>query len=90
MSDCTCPVDGCTGPDSERHWEPLITMGTVLPAPTDEELVHVGWWCWRGGPPGHLATQACKSDNVPIHVPAEWADDMRRVIQQIEDGEYDE
>ncbi|MFF8610854.1 hypothetical protein ACF06X_33650 [Streptomyces sp. NPDC015346] len=54
-----------------------------------EQLVHVGWWCWRGNPPGHLAAQACRSDNVPIHVPAEWADDMRAVIQRIEDGDDD-
>ncbi|MET9909741.1 hypothetical protein ABZZ74_23550 [Streptomyces sp. NPDC006476] len=51
------------------------------------ELVHVGWWCWRGDNHGHLATMACRSDNVPIHVPAEWADEMRAVIQRIEDGD---
>lgn len=51
------------------------------------ELVHVGWWCWRGDNHGHLATTACRSDNVPIHVPAEWADEMRAVIQRIEDGD---
>lgn len=50
-------------------------------------LVHVGWWCWRGDNHGHLATMACRSDNVPIHVPAEWADEMRAVIQRIEDGD---
>lgn len=50
-----------------------------------EQLVHVGWWCWRGTGHGHLATQACRSDNVPLHVPAEWADDMRAVLQRIED-----
>lgn len=61
------------------------------PPPSDEEpLVHVGWWCWRGDNHGHLATMACRSDNVPLHVPAEWADEMRAVIQRIEDGDEDE
>lgn len=50
-------------------------------------LVHVGWWCWRGTGRGHLATTACRSDNVPLHVPAEWADEMRAVLQRIDDGE---
>ncbi|WP_225840284.1 hypothetical protein [Streptomyces sp. NK08204] len=61
------------------------------PAAADgEELVHVGWWCWRGDNHGHLATMACRSDNVPIHVPAEWADDMRAVLQRLEDGDEDD
>lgn len=54
---------------------------------TPDRLVHVGWWCWRGNDHGHLVTQACRSDNVPIHVPTEWADDMRTVIARIEDGD---
>ncbi|TGZ14707.1 hypothetical protein DV517_61900 [Streptomyces sp. S816] len=57
------------------------------PADQAEQLVHVGWWCWRGDSHGHLATMACRSDNVPIHVPAEWADEMRAVLQRIEDGD---
>lgn len=61
---------------------------THTPPPSDEEpLTHVGWWCWRGDNHGHLATQPCRSDNVPIHVPAEWADEMRAVIERIEDGD---
>jgi hypothetical protein len=56
----------------------------------EEPLVHVGWWCWRGDNHGHLATMPCRSDNVPIHVPAEWADEMRAVIQRIEDGDDEE
>ena len=55
--------------------------------PAAEQLVHVGWWCWRGDNHGHLATTACRSDNVPLHAPAEWADDMRAVIQRIDDGD---
>ncbi|MCX3059572.1 hypothetical protein [Streptomyces beihaiensis] len=55
--------------------------------PEPEQLVHVGWWCWRGDNHGHLATTACRSDNVPLYVPAEWADEMRAVIQCIEDGD---
>jgi hypothetical protein len=57
------------------------------PQPSDEKLTHVGWWCWRGDNHGHLATQPCRSDNVPLHAPAEWADEMRAVIQRIEDGD---
>ena len=53
----------------------------------DEQLAQVGWWCWRGDNHGHLATAPCRSDNVPIHVPVEWAGEMREVIQRIEDGD---
>ncbi|MEU1497333.1 hypothetical protein [Streptomyces sp. NPDC005732] len=53
----------------------------------EQPLVHIGWWCWRGNNHGHLATMACRSDNVPLHVPAEWADEMRAVIQRLEDGD---
>ena len=61
---------------------------TPTPPPSGEEpLIHVGWWCWRGDNHGHLATTACRSDNVPIHVPAEWAHEMRAVIRRIEDGD---
>ena len=56
----------------------------------DEQLPQVGWWCWRGDNHGHLATEPCRSDNVPIHVPVEWADEMREVIQRIEDGDGEE
>ncbi|MFI1928310.1 hypothetical protein [Streptomyces sp. NPDC020377] len=58
--------------------------------PPSEPLPQVGWWCWRGDNHGHLATQPCRSDNVPIHAPAEWADEMRAVIQRVEDGDEDE
>lgn len=56
----------------------------------DEQLVHIGWWCWRGDNHGHLVTSPCRSDNVPLHAPTEWADDMRAVIQRIEDGDDEE
>lgn len=55
-----------------------------------EPLVHIGWWCWRGDNQGHLATMACRSDNVPIHVPAEWEAEMRALIQRLEDGDEPE
>jgi hypothetical protein len=81
-----CPEDG------ERSWRHPFTP--TAPARSgqpdtdeDDELLHVGWWCWRGDNHGHLATTPCRSDNVPIHVPAEWADDMRAVLQRIEDGD---
>lgn len=37
-----------------------------------------------------LAATPCRSDNVPLHAPADWADEMRAVIQRIEDGDEDE
>lgn len=55
--------------------------------PASEELVHIGWWCWRGDNHGHLTAMACRSDNVPLHVPAEWADEMRALMRRIEDGD---
>ncbi|MER7953880.1 hypothetical protein [Streptomyces sp. NPDC096030] len=71
-----------------RHVDELRSATADQPAEeTPDRLTHVGWWCWRGNPPGHLATQACRSDNVPIHVPAEWADDMIAVFRRLEDGD---
>lgn len=49
----------------------------------EEELVHVGWFCWRAG--GHLAEMACRSDCVPIHVPKEWEKDMREYLRRLEE-----
>ncbi|MFF2773375.1 hypothetical protein ACFVU3_00560 [Streptomyces sp. NPDC058052] len=60
-------------------------VGQPAEAHDTEQLVPVGWWCWRGNDHGHLADTACRSDNVPIHVPAEWADEMRAVIQHLTD-----
>ncbi|MFJ6579293.1 hypothetical protein ACIQMY_25440 [Streptomyces sp. NPDC091368] len=79
--------------DCPQHEHPAPAVGQPAEAHATDEaepLVHVGWWCWRGDNHGHLATQACRSDNVPIHVPTEWADDMRAVIQRIEDGDEPE
>lgn len=49
---------------------------------TPETLPLVGWYCWRCE---GLNAQACRSDAVPVHVPAEWADDMRREIARLEE-----
>lgn len=43
----------------------------------DEDLVHVGWWCWRCT---GLVSMPCRSDNVPIYVPKEWAEDFRNEV----------
>lgn len=77
------------GSDDPHTPEPAVGVQDATQPTTDEteQLVHVGWWCWRGDNNGHLTIQACRSDNVPIHVPTEWADDMRAVIQRIEDGD---
>jgi hypothetical protein len=45
-------------------------------------LVHVGWYCWRCRA---INAQACRSDCVPVHVPAEWADDMNAELAARED-----
>lgn len=50
---------------------------------SEDELVHVGWFCWRAG--GHLAEMACRSDCVPIHVPKEWEKDFREYLRKLED-----
>ncbi|MFF7335410.1 ParB N-terminal domain-containing protein [Streptomyces sp. NPDC008150] len=60
------------------------TAAVSQPVPS---LVHVGWWCWRGTGEGHLAATACRSDNVPLHVPAEWAADMRAMLARLEDDD---
>jgi hypothetical protein len=51
--------------------------------PASEELVHIGWWCWRGDNHGHLTAMACRSDNVPVSVPADWARDMEAEIRRL-------
>src|SRR5690606_8846140 len=68
-----------------REWADRLRRVADETATQSPPLVHVGWWCWRGGNHGHLAAMACRSDNGPIHVPAEWEDDMRAVIQRLED-----
>jgi hypothetical protein len=85
----TCSRIDCPEPDAATTVleRPAVVARSGQPDTGEETLVHVGWWCWRGDNHGHLTTMACRSDNVPIHVPAEWADDMRAVIQRIEDGD---
>lgn len=70
---------------SSTRATPAVGWPAAAPADETEPLVHVGWWCWRGNNHGHLTSEACRSDNVPIHVPAEWADEMRAVIQHLTD-----
>lgn len=47
-----------------------------------EQLVHIGWYCWRCRA---INAQACRSDCVPIHVPAEWEREMRAEIARREE-----
>ena len=77
-----CPECHGSGKDAPAVGQPAEAHDTDRAEP----LVHVGWWCWRGNDHGHLAEMACRSDNVPIHVPAEWADEMRAVVQHLTDG----
>lgn len=76
------------------QWLPLSVRKAVAESvvaavdTTDQtgDLVQVGWYCWRCH---GIVTQACRSDNVPIHVPAEWAEHMVREIEQRESGGFD-
>lgn len=48
------------------------------------QLVQVGWYCWRCH---KINATACRSDAVPIHVPAEWAEDMEIEIAKRENAD---
>jgi hypothetical protein len=59
--------------------------GTCSAPATETEpnnLVQVGWYCWRCRA---INAQACRSDSVPVHVPAEWAGEMEAEIARRED-----
>jgi hypothetical protein len=43
-------------------------------------LVQVGWYCWRCE---GLVERPCRSDNVPVSVPADWARDMETEIRRL-------
>lgn len=63
--------------------EGVYRVRDAVMAAIERELVHVGWYCWRGGcehQDGHLAAMPCKSDSVPIYVPKEWEGEMRKVL----------
>jgi hypothetical protein len=49
------------------------------------ELVQVGWYCWRCA---GLVEAPCRSDSVPVSVPAEWAADMEAEVRRL--GEEDD
>lgn len=49
---------------------------------TNPDLRYVGRYCWRCE---GLVTDSCQSDNVPIYVDAEWADDMKTEIARLEE-----
>jgi hypothetical protein len=48
--------------------------------PANPELIQIGWYCWRCE---GLVEQACRSDNVPVHVPADWATEMTAEIRRL-------
>ncbi|MFH9072707.1 hypothetical protein [Streptomyces alboflavus] len=72
-----------------RHWARILRTALDGPGsattPTTDPLPQVGWYCWRGG--GHLTAEPCRSDNIPIHAPAEWATDMEAEIRRRSDDE---
>ncbi|MFD3333560.1 hypothetical protein ACFWV1_13070 [Streptomyces sp. NPDC058700] len=101
QSAATVPCGVCGNPWSDSHGihagdrcTPAVGQPAEAPATdraeqaaeeTPGRLAHIGWWCWRGNNHGHLADIPCRSDNVPIHVPSEWADEMRAVVQHLTD-----
>ncbi|NJA56689.1 hypothetical protein [Streptomyces sp. NEAU-H3] len=48
-------------------------------------VVQVGWYCWRCH---GLNSEACRSDCVPVYVPADWEELMLPEVQRHQDGEY--
>ncbi|MFD7016081.1 hypothetical protein [Streptomyces sp. NPDC059928] len=60
---------------------------TDNPRTTPDNLVQIGWYCWHCRA---INTQACRSDNMPIHVPAEWVPDMETEIARREEERDDD
>jgi hypothetical protein len=54
---------------------------------TADNLPQVGWYCWRCEA---INTEPCKSDSVPVHVPADWADLMTEEIAKRDEEDDDE
>ena len=52
-----------------------------------EQLVQVGWYCWRCE---GLVERPCRSDNVPVSVPADWAGDMLAEIRRLDEEPDDQ
>lgn len=70
--------------------DPVHCPGVPNPEPAQDalkDLVQVGWYCWRCH---GINARACRSDAVPIYVPAEWAKDMERELDEKENesGEW--
>jgi hypothetical protein len=64
------------------------TTGNNPPTSADgvKNLIQVGWYCWRCQA---INAQACRSDSVPVHVPAEWASEMEAEIARRDDESDD-
>jgi hypothetical protein len=75
-------------PPARALIESLKDLYRIPTAESDEEqpsvLVQVGWYCWRCH---GIVTQACRSDNVPIHVPSDWEQEMAREISEREEDD---
>lgn len=76
------------------QWLPLSAREAVakavlfaLDSGGGQPLVQVGWYCWRCH---GVVAQACRSDNVPVHVPVEWEQDMAREISEQEEEDEDD
>ncbi|MFF3151851.1 hypothetical protein [Streptomyces sp. NPDC057910] len=68
----------------------LDSPRTILDNPPTSDdgannLVQVGWYCRSRQA---VTTQSCCSDNVPIHVPAEWAGEMAaEIARRVDDAD---
>lgn len=67
-------------------WEP-VHPDRWAGEPEAERLKQVGWYCWRCQA---INTHACRSDSVPVLVPADWADDMRTEVAKRDEDDEDE
>ncbi|MDX5526150.1 hypothetical protein PV677_36385 [Streptomyces sp. DE06-01C] len=77
-------------PEHHDIWRTVEGIDYLLSDTTDEpaeplaSLGQVGWYCWRCH---GIVAQACRSDNVPVHVPADWQEEMTREIAEQENEE---
>ncbi|MFD9056153.1 hypothetical protein ACFWCM_12635 [Streptomyces albidoflavus] len=80
-------------PEHQAVWDTVHGIDYLLDGaktpegtPVEEQpaLAHVGWYCWRCR---GLVSKACRSDNVPVHVPVEWEKSMVAEIERISEDD---
>ncbi|MFE4867679.1 hypothetical protein [Streptomyces sp. NPDC056682] len=73
----TTPDDPPASSDTQVCGLPDGSCSASAPETEPNDLVQIGWYCWHCRA---INTQACRSDNMPIHVPAEWVPGMETEI----------